>query len=43
VELPDIEVVSAAVHEAWMDTKLAKGVSRDKTYARRQVASISAS
>ena len=28
--LPDIEVVSAKVHEAWMDSKRAQGVSTRK-------------
>jgi len=28
--LPDIEIVSAKVHEAWMETKLAKGVTSRK-------------
>jgi 16S rRNA G527 N7-methylase RsmG len=26
-ELPDIEVVSAKVHEAWMDSKRAQGIT----------------
>lgn len=26
MNLPDIEIVSAAVHQAWMETKLEKGV-----------------
>lgn len=28
--LPDIEVVSAAVHDAWMDSKRAQGVTSRK-------------
>jgi hypothetical protein len=27
MQLPDIEIVSAKVHEAWMDSKKAQGVS----------------
>lgn len=27
MKLPDIELVSAKVHEAWMQSKLAKGVT----------------
>ncbi len=30
-ELPDIEVVSAKVHEAWMESKRAKGVTSRKS------------
>jgi hypothetical protein len=29
--LPDIETVSAAVHEAWMESKRAQGVSSRKS------------
>lgn len=29
--LPDIEIVSAKVHEAWMESKLAKGVNTRKS------------
>ena len=28
MELPDIEVVSAKVHEAWIATKRAQGITR---------------
>jgi hypothetical protein len=31
MKLPDIEVVSAKVHEAWMETKRAAGVSSRKS------------
>ena len=31
MELPDIEVVSAKVHEAWMKTKLSQGVTSRKS------------
>jgi hypothetical protein len=31
VKLPDIEVVAAKVHEAWMDTKRSHGVSTRKS------------
>ena len=31
MQLPDVEVVSAAVHEAWMRGKLAKGVTTRKS------------
>lgn len=31
MELPDIEIVSAKVHEAWIASKLAKGVSSRKS------------
>jgi len=31
VELPDIEVVAAKVHEAWMDAKRAKGITTRKS------------
>jgi RyR domain len=31
VELPDIEVVSAKVHEAWMNSKKARGVESRKS------------
>ena len=27
MKLPDIELVSAEVHQAWMDTKLAQGIT----------------
>lgn len=30
-ELPDIEVVSAKVHEAWMESKRAKGITTRKS------------
>lgn len=30
MNLPDIEVVSAKVHEAWMDSKRAQGVTTRK-------------
>lgn len=30
MELPDIEAVSAEVHEAWMQSKLAQGVTTRK-------------
>ena len=30
-ELPDIEVVSAKVHEAWMESKRAQGVTSRKS------------
>ena len=30
-ELPDIEVVSAKVHEAWMESKKAQGVTSRKS------------
>ena len=30
MQLPDIEVVSAKVHEAWMDSKRAQGVTSRK-------------
>ena len=31
MELPDIEVVAAKVHEAWMETKRATGVTTRKS------------
>jgi hypothetical protein len=31
VELPDIEIVSAKVHEAWMEQKRAQGVTSRKS------------
>ena len=31
MKLPDIETVSAKVHEAWMQSKLAKGVTTRKS------------
>jgi len=31
MNLPDIELVSAAVHKAWMDSKLANGVTSRKS------------
>jgi hypothetical protein len=31
MELPDIEVVSSKVHEAWIDAKMAQGVSSRKS------------
>jgi hypothetical protein len=31
MNLPDIELVSAKVHEAWMDSKKANGVSSRKS------------
>lgn len=31
MNLPDIEVVSALVHEAWMESKRAKGVESRKS------------
>ena len=31
MDLPDIEVVSAKVHEAWMDSKRAQGVTTRKS------------
>ncbi len=31
MELPDIEVVAAKVHEAWIDTKRAHGVTTRKS------------
>lgn len=31
MKLPDIEVVSAAVHEAWMQSKRAQGVTSRKS------------
>lgn len=31
MNLPDIELVSAKVHEAWMDGKIAKGISSRKS------------
>lgn len=31
MQLPDIEVVSAKVHEAWMDSKRAQGVMTQKS------------
>ena len=31
MELPDIEVVAAKVHEAWMEAKRAKGVKTRKS------------
>ena len=31
MQLPDIEKVSAAVHEAWMETKKANGISSRKS------------
>lgn len=30
MQLPDIEIVSAKVHEAWMDSKLKAGVTTRK-------------
>lgn len=30
MNLPDIEIVSAKVHEAWMESKLAQGVTSRK-------------
>ena len=30
MQLPDIEIVSAAVHQAWMEGKLAKGITSRK-------------
>ena len=31
IVLPDIEIVSAKVHEAWMQSKLAKGITSRKS------------
>jgi len=31
MKLPDIELVSAAVHQAWIDSKLANGVTSRKS------------
>lgn len=31
MQLPDIELVSAKVHEAWMDGKLSKGITTRKS------------
>ena len=31
IELPDVEVVSAKVHEAWIESKKAKGVTSRKS------------
>lgn len=31
MELPDIEIVSAAVHQAWIESKLAQGVTTRKS------------
>lgn len=37
MKLPDIEIVSAKVHEAWMDSKRAKGVTSRKWGNRRGI------
>lgn len=31
MDLPDIEIVSAKVHEAWIQSKIAKGISSRKS------------
>ena len=36
-ELPDIEVVSARVHEAWMESKRAQGVTSRKSEAGEEL------
>lgn len=36
-ELPDIEVVSAKVHEAWMESKRAQGVTSRKSEAGEEL------
>ena len=36
-ELPDIEVVSAKVHEAWMESKRAQGVTTRKSEAGEEL------
>lgn len=37
MNLPDIEAVSAEVHDAWMKSKLAKGVSSRKSEAGEEL------
>lgn len=37
MNLPDIEIVSAAVHKAWMDTKKAKGVTSRLSETREEL------
>jgi len=36
-QLPDIEVVSAKVHEAWMESKRAQGVTSRKSEAGEEL------
>ena len=36
-ELPDIEAVSAKVHEAWMESKRAQGVTSRKSEAGEEL------
>ena len=36
-ELPDIEVVSAKVHEAWMESKRAQGITSRKSEAGEEL------
>ena len=37
MDLPDIETVSAKVHEAWMESKSAKGVKSRKSEAGEEL------
>ena len=37
MELPDIEMVAAKVHEAWMETKRAQGVTTRKSQAGEEL------
>lgn len=36
-QLPDIEVVSAKVHEAWMESKRAQGITSRKSEAGEEL------
>ena len=36
-ELPDIEVVSAKVHEAWMESKRAQGITSRRSEAGEEM------
>jgi hypothetical protein len=37
MKLPDIEAVAATVHQAWMDAKLAQGVTSRKSEAGEEL------
>lgn len=37
MKLPDIEAVAAKVHEAWMQTKLARGITTRKSEAGEEL------
>jgi RyR domain-containing protein len=37
MKLPDIEAVAAKVHEAWMQTKLARGIKTRKSEAGEEL------